>query len=103
MDTLNTFYPCKGFMIPVNNYKSWEQFKLAGLYKPENDNRSLTRFGDELDIQAAINLKIILNALLETYKGDKVGSHYLADIIAPMVDHADDLIYVLQRYYDKED
>lgn len=96
-------YPIKGHHVPINNYTNWKTFMDCGMYDITNDNQKQnTDFGDEKDYQAAINLKIILEALLQTYKGDKVGSHYLADTIAPMVDHADDLIYWLGLYYDKD-
>lgn len=73
----------------------------CGMYDVTNDNDPKTDFGDEKDYQAAINLKIILEALYNTYKHDKVGNHYLSETLAPLVDHADDLIYWLGKYYDK--
>lgn len=35
---MNNTYPCKGWQVPVNNFKAWNTFFKYGMYEPANQN-----------------------------------------------------------------
>ena len=100
---LENTYPIKGFQVKVNNYTNWSNFMNTGLFVTANDNIPNIdhAFGNEQDLIALKNLKIIFCALYDAYAGYQMGHDFPCDDIGTIIDYIDDLTALLERHYEE--